>query len=279
MGTDALTERQRTLLERWLPGATVVRDHSWGLVERQVLEVTHDGERYVVKAGGCDDHHMLREIDAHRRWLGPWTSRGRAPEMVHADEDARLLLTRYLPGTLVLGSRHAADPQVFRQAGRLLALLHDQPAVSDDGFEARERDKALAWLDKPHRIAPEVVERLRAEVSSWPTPPATLVPTHGDWTSRNWLVHDGVVSVIDFGRAGLRPPPTDFARLAAGEFRGDPELETAFLEGYGTDPREPEAWRRQRVREAIATAVWAHLVGDEPFEAQGHRMIADVLAG
>ncbi|MGW6199374.1 phosphotransferase family protein [Kribbella sp. NPDC055110] len=33
-------------------------------------------------------------------------------------------------------------------------------------------------------------------------PPATLVPTHGDWQPRNWLVDNGTVRVIDFGRAG-----------------------------------------------------------------------------
>lgn len=105
------------------------------------------------------------------------------------------------------------------------------------------------------------------------------MPTHGDWQPRNWVVHKGVVSVIDLGRADLRPALTDFARLAAQQFRTDPALEAAFLHGYGDDPREPAAWRRNRIREAIATAVWAHQVGDEPFETQGHRMIAEALAG
>ena len=31
-------------------------------------------------------------------------------------------------------------------------------------------------------------------------------------------------------------------------------------------------------REAIGTAVWAHNAGDERFEQQGHRMIAEALA-
>ena len=105
-----------------------------------------------------------------------------------------------------------------------------------------------------------------------------LVPTHGDWQPRNWLVHDGVVSVIDLGRADLRPAMTDLTRLAAQDFRRDPRLEAAFLEGYGSDPREPSAWHRTRLREAVGTAVWAHQVGDEAFEAQGHRMIEDALA-
>jgi hypothetical protein len=31
------------------------------------------------------------------------------------------------------------------------------------------------------------------------------------------------------------------------------------------------------IHEAIGTAAWAHQVGDEPFEQQGHRMIAEAL--
>jgi len=75
----------------------------------------------------------------------------------------------------------------------------------------------------------------------------------------------------------MRPALTNFARLAAQDFRRDPSLEKAVLDGYGPDPREKQAWHRSRVREAISTAAWAYRVGDESFEAQGHRMIADAL--
>jgi aminoglycoside phosphotransferase (APT) family kinase protein len=265
-------------MDQWLPGATVEKDHSWGLVATTVLEVTRSGARFIVKAGGTGDHHIERELHAHRNWLLPWTSRGRAPALEHGDHDATILLTRYLPGDLVLGTEHVDDPAVYRQAGELLALLHAQTGITDHDYERRENEKALAWLDRPHRIAPSTVEQLRAEIATWPAPPAVVVPTHGDWQPRNWLVHDGVVSIIDFGRAAMRPALTDFARLAAQDFRRDPRLEAAFLDGYGSDPRETGAWYRSRLREAISTAGWAHQVGDEPFEAQGHRMIAEALA-
>lgn len=265
----ALTARQRELLARWLPDAVVVADHSWGLVERAVLEVTAGGERYVVKAGGPDDHHMAREVGAYERWLTPWTAIGRAPRLAHADADARLLVTHLLPGLLVEGSPADGDPGTYRQAGRLLALLHRQASRVDATYEQRRNRRALAWLDGPHRIPADDERRLRAEVASWPDGPATVVPTHGDWQPRNWLVHDGVVSVIDLGRFDLRPAMTDLTRLAARQFQRDPGLEAAFLEGYGGDPREPDAWRREQVREAIATAAWAHQVGDEAFEAEG----------
>lgn len=274
----SLPASQRALLNAWLPGAIVEKDHSWGLVETTVLEVTCAGSRFIVKAGGREDHHIARELHAYQHWLGPWTSIGRAPALEFADTEAKLLVTRFLPGQLVLGSGHDDDPRVYRQAGELLALFHAQTTVTDQDYESRENDKALAWLSRPHRIAPSIAARLRDQIATWPTPPATLTPTHGDWQPRNWLIDHDLVSVIDFGRAAMRPAPTDFARLAVQEFRRDRNLETAFLEGYGTDPREKDAWQRTMVREAIGTAAWAHQVGDERFEAQGHRMIAEALS-
>lgn len=274
---DHLTHRQRELLDAWLPGHVVVADHSWGLVSTRVLEVEHGGRRFIVKAAADDDTHLPREVRAHREWLGPWTRIGRAPLLQHDDIAARILVTGCLPGVLVAGHDAQDDADTYRQAGALLALLHAQASTEDDTYESHERRRSLAFLDEPHRIAPDVEARLRDEIASWPTTATTVVPTHGDWQPRNWLVHDGVVSVIDFGRAALRPAATDLTRLVAQDFRRDPALETAFLTGYGGDPRDPQAWRRLRLREAIGTAVWAYRIGDGPFEAQGHRMIADAL--
>jgi hypothetical protein len=274
----AVSSRQMSLLHRWLPGSEVVRDLGWGLVETTVLEVDAGGARFVVKAGGASDHHVAREIHAHRNWLDPWTSTGQAPVLVHADVDAKVLLTRYLEGELVEGSPSAESPGVFRQAGVLLARFHGQLAVDDRDYEEGENRKILGRLAAPHRIAAETVDRLRAEILAWPTPPAKLVPTHGDWQPRNWLVQAGQVRIIDFGRAALRPAMTDFTRLAAQDFLRDPGLDVAFVRGYGHDPREQGAWHRTRLREAIGTAVWAYQVNDVAFEAQGHRMIAAALA-
>lgn len=124
----------------------------------------------------------------------------------------------------------------------------------------------------------EIERRVRAEVSSWPGGGARVVPTHGDWQPRNWLIDEGVVRVIDFGRADLRPPTEDFVRLARQDFARDPDLEAAFIDGYGSDPREPDAWRRALVGEAVGTAVWAHGVGDEEFEQFGHQLLTGLFA-
>ncbi|TDW22406.1 phosphotransferase [Kribbella kalugense] len=272
-----LSDRQRELLREWLPSAEVLKDHSWGLVGTVVLELLHNGERYIAKAGDAADRHLARELRAHRNWLTPWTAQGRAPQLIRADSDAKLLLTQFLPGELVEGSPAEWAPDTYRQAGELLAAFHRQSAVPDDAYETRENQRILTHLAKPHRINPVLADRLRAEIADWPTPPAVLVPTHGDWQPRNWLTDDGTIRIIDFGRADLRPAYTDFVRLAAQQFRSMPALETAFVSGYGPDPREPDVWHRARIREAVSTAVWAHQVGDEAFEQQGHRMIAEAV--
>lgn len=277
-GLDKLSVQQRRLVSQWLPGAIVEKDHSWGLVETAVLQLTHAGSRLIVKAGGESDHHIEREIHAYLNWLDPWTSIGRAPALRHFDPEAKLLVTSYLAGRLVLGTDQADDPDTYLQTGQLLALLHAQTAVRDDDYETRENRKSLAWLSGPHRIAADVEEQLRVEIASWPRPAATLVPTHGDWQPRNWLTHEGVVSIIDLGRAAMRPALSDFVRLAAQDFRRIPALEAAFLEGYGSDPRDGCLWHRNRVREAIGTSAWAYWVDDDAFEAQGHRMIAEALS-
>jgi hypothetical protein len=274
-----LSPRQQALLDLWLPGATVEHDHSWGLVGTTVLEVrAPDGASYVVKAGGPDDHHIVRELAAHRQWLEPWVSASLAPGLVHGDDEAKLLVTTYLPGRLVEGTGHEWDLDTYSQAGDLLARFHGQRAFLDDGeFERRQKAETLAWLSRPHRIAADAVAVLTADVTRWPSQRSLLVPTHGDWQPRNWLIHDGRVGVIDFGRADLRPAHTDLGRLAAQQFKSEPALEGAFFDGYGADPREPGAWLRTRIREAVGTAAWAFTVGDEPYEQHGHRMVADVL--
>jgi hypothetical protein len=60
----ALSHAQHELLEAWFPEAAVVRDLSWGLVGTVVLEINHEGNRYV-KAGDAEDQHLKREIHAH----------------------------------------------------------------------------------------------------------------------------------------------------------------------------------------------------------------------
>ncbi|GAA2750049.1 phosphotransferase family protein [Amnibacterium kyonggiense] len=276
-GGSGLSPEQRRILAEWFPRHRVLADHSWGLVGTFVLEVDTGSGRVIVKAGDEHDHHLGREVRAHREWLTPWTSIGRAPALLRADERARIIATRYLPGRLVQGAPEELEPDVFRQAGALLALLHGQRTVIDHDYARILRDEVLSRFEQPHRMSAATVRAARAEVEAWSTDPVEVVPTHGDWQPRNWLLHEGEVAVIDFGRAELRPALSDLVRLESRSFRHAPALEAAFLEGYGADPRDSPWWRRERLRAAIGTAVWALAVGDAEFEAEGRREAAALL--
>lgn len=275
---QGLTERQRELVATWLPGARVVHDHAWGLLEGAVLEVETDGGRFAVKAGGPANHHIGREITAHETMTAPLVALGLAPRLVAADREANLLATEWLEGELVLDTAAASEPDTWRQAGELLRLLHGQDARTDVAWGARRIESALAALDRPHRIAPADADAARRILERWTPRPVVVVPTHGDWQPRNWLLSDGELRIIDFGRADRRPAMSDLTRVAGSDWTRHPGLEKAFLDGYGDDPRDPDAWEILLLCEAISTAVWALQVGDEAFEREGLRLIAASLA-
>ncbi|WP_235830713.1 phosphotransferase family protein [Arthrobacter cheniae] len=124
-----------------------------------------------------------------------------------------------------------------------------------------------------------VVEAAARQIlGSYQPAPVVVVPTHGDWQPRNWLRDGNWLQVIDFGRFDLRPAATDFCRLATQQWKEIPLLEEAFLNGYGPDPRNDRVWPIDLLREAVGTAVWAFVVGDTKFEAQGHRTLEEAIA-
>ena len=113
-------------------------------METTVLEVAHGGERLIVKAGAGSDRHIAQELHAHRHWLAPWTSRGRAPALRHADETAKLLVTTYQPGELVTGDERAEVPANYRQAGELLSMAGHHASAARMPYTTRFGMAAIA---------------------------------------------------------------------------------------------------------------------------------------
>lgn len=291
-GDTGLDDEQIAFMQQTLPDAVVVADDSWGLLDTRVLHVRAGDESFTVKASGPTNTHFPRELDAHRTATAALRAGGDTGALIAANEEYRVLVLERVPGHLALGAPDEHDPDVHRQAGAVLRRLHDQDTRHDPTFLQHEQAKALAALDAPHRIPDGVVAHTRAALRALPTDHTTqsLVPTHGDFHPRNWIVDDEDdasdsrddrrrrLRVIDFGRFGWRPASFDLTRLAVLHWQHDPELEAAFFDGYGDDPRESDAWRWLQLREAVGTATWAYAVGDEGFEAQGHDMLRRALA-
>lgn len=251
-------------------------EHTWRHDDVTVLEVGHGGETYVVKAAPAGDTHIGREVAAHRSWLMPWT--GRAPRLHAADPGANMLVTTRLPGGFVAGTAAEGDPEVYRQAGELLAAFHAQASVEDETYEQQLDERVLTWLEHDHAIDAETEKRIRAQIGSWDLPPTRLVPTHGDWQPRAWGLHDGVVHVVDLGRFEFRPAIADLVRLSALQLADDEAIDAAFVSGYGSDPRQSHEWHRDQLRQGASAAVWAHRMGSTEVEAHAHQQIREALA-
>jgi len=114
-----------------------------------------------------------------------------------------------------------------------------------------------------------------------PRHPVRLHFTHGDYQPRNWLVHEGRIAVIDFGRGAQRSWVSDLVRLRSKDFHGRPELESAFMRGTGRelDGSALAALELETIREAIGTVVWSRGIGDNDFEQHGRVMVRRLLEG
>lgn len=273
-----LTDAQSRFIESRLSAATLVEDLSWGVVDTVVLSLRTARGDVIVKAAGPKNHHIGREISAHEGYTSTLVESRAAGRLIGASREVNILITEFLEGHLVEGAPAEHEPETYHLAGRLLRAFHNQAARTDPDFERLATERTLAWLGAEHRIAPDLDAAARGILGDYRPAPVTTVPTHGDWQPRNWLAHNGRIKVIDFGRFDFRPAESDLCRLATQQWRTGPDLEAAFLDGYGSDPRDPALWRILQLREAIGTAAWAYQVGDESFEAQGHRMLREALA-
>jgi len=273
-----LSAEQAVRIRSWLGNVQVLEDLSWNLTDTKVLHLRSNQREFILKTGGENNHHISRELHAHQGYTAELKSRGIAANMLFSSEELRLMVLDYLPGQLCVGTRNEFSPDIYRQAGAALKLFHRQAQRVDQNYEARLALKFRRLLSLEHRISLHHCQQIERILDAQVPQVVVLVPTHGDWQPRNWLVDRGLLRIIDFGRFEFRPAASDLARLAVQQFKGHPELEFAFLEGYGQDPRHEPSWGIMQLREAIGTAIWAYQVGDAEFEAQGHLMLQEALA-
>lgn len=270
-----LEPRQQGLIDRWLPGAEFVKDMSWGLVDSTVLHLSSRGRDVVVKAGGPANHHIGREITAYTTAVPVLGDA--APTLIHSDRAARILVTSFIDGELVDDGPWESDPATIREAGRILSVLHGLDTQVDETIERNLVRAALRWLSKENGIPRAQAAEARRRLEEYVPSAAAVVPSHGDYSGRNWIRSDSL-GVIDFGRFGYRPARQDFLRMFFRRGYDHPEERELFSEGYGQDiSGEGRAWWTDVLREAVATVGWAHKVGDRSFEDLGRRFIEIAL--
>lgn len=272
---SGITDVQRRLLDGWLGTWQIVDDYSWPLQDTTVLHVRTADQDCIVKAA-TSSHHIPREIAAHRQVLH--TVQGVAPALLHESAADFLLVTRYQPGEIVEGSPAEWKPETYQQAGALLRKLL-VPGERSSDYSARLRRQCMFDLDNAADLLPEPqVSTLRSRVESTPAQPVPVSFTHGDFQPRNWLIHDGNVSVIDFGRAEPRHWTSELFRLRNRQFVGRPDLEEAFFDGLGItiEAADEHVWQLEQIHQSVSTVVQAHEHGDFRFEQAGRAMVRKI---
>src|SRR5665213_3587843 len=225
-----LTSQQTRLLESWLGSWEAIDDYSWPLQDTLVLHVRGQAGEHIIKASQTS-HHIAREIEAYQKVLSGITAP--IPQLQHADIDAGVLVTSFLPGILVLDSPGEWSPDVYRQAGEILAEIQVPQGISSRYLDELLSGVEILMVDANGLIPQSQLEALSIELGKFQSYPIQLHFTHGDYQPRNWLTNDGMLSVIDFGRGAQRSCVSDLVRLQNQQFLDNPELADAFMEGWG----------------------------------------------
>jgi Ser/Thr protein kinase RdoA (MazF antagonist) len=241
----------------------------------------HDGHRstVVVRAHSAirgdviikihiDSERHERELAAYRAWVP--TLGDHAPTLLGALTTPPTVCITAMPGVPLA---HAAlsgseERQVYTEAGRLLALYHRAaPARIDYSRPVWLAQRGRHWLAAAGNLIDDHTKaQAHADIEALANLPVhTVVPCHLDFTPGNLLVSSaGTVSVIDFERSRYDIAARDLVRLASRVWPSRPDLEHAFLDGYGPlSELDRELIDRYAVIDRIsAIAASAHRRGD-----------------
>lgn len=230
------------------------------------------------------DTRALREV-------APGMDPGTAPLLLAADPLQQALLLTPVPGRTakVLSLTRAEQRALHRQAGRWLRRFHGgtwELSAQDHADAAAEVARAAAGADNHlgragALIAPEGHRTVQWHATALgrlgPLPVGFI---HGDYQERNWLLDADALArgfgAVDLERARPHAAVADLVPLACGSWVGRPDLQEAFLDGYGRALTAEEQWalRCLCALDAASAISWGAPHGDLEIVARGRATLA-----
>jgi Ser/Thr protein kinase RdoA (MazF antagonist) len=192
--------------------------------------------KVIVKIHRSPQRHR-QETHAYRIWTPALD--GQAPDLIAVNADPPAIAITAVPGQALdrLLLPLEAERDAHRRAGAVLRTLHAAgPSKRDLGFKTFLAERGRYWIShagaKINSRRRRKLERLLEQLAGLPVD--TLTPCHLDFMPRNLLrADDGTIRVIDFEHARYDFPARDLVRLATRIWPHRPDLEEAFLYGYG----------------------------------------------
>ncbi|MGN8246485.1 phosphotransferase [Cellulomonas soli] len=228
--------------------------------------------------------------------LAPFVDAGRLPFAVprpagfaHLPEGGRACVHREIAGRPLQLETLTPGPGLAASLGRALAALHELPTslVEDAGLPVYDasayRARRQAEVDEAARtgkVPPTLLRRweeMLEDVALWRFRPTVV---HGDLTSEDVLVRDGVVAgVLDWNEAKVADPADDLAWVLVAAPQDAAE---AVMEAYQlrrTELTDPHLTDRALLAGELALARWllhGVRVHDEAIIADAVEMLTDL---
>ncbi|MFJ8018743.1 phosphotransferase [Streptomyces sp. NPDC096311] len=264
------------------------RDVSHSRPNSRVWELTCAAEIVFTKLAASAtafgrDTRALREV-------APGMEPGTAPLLLASDPHQQALLLSPVPGRMVksLSLTPAVQRMLHRRAGSWLRRFHGGAGElsAQDHADAAVEVARAAGCEKHLAGAADLIGPAERRTVRWhasalgqlgPLPTGFI---HGDFQERNWLL-DGalaapVFGAVDLERARPHAAVADLVPLASGSWIGRPDLQTAFLEGYGRVLADGEQWalRCLCALDAASAISWGVPNGDLEIVARGRAALA-----
>jgi thiamine kinase-like enzyme len=208
---------------------------------------------------------------------------GVSPEVIHADADSGLMVTRFIPGAVTMSpAAFKARPGSPARAGAAFARLHRSGAEFPFRFElfAMIDDylrilatKDVALPEGYHDVVAEA-EAVRAALAAHPLP---LAPCHCDPLCENFLDTGDRMWIVDWEYSGMNDPMWDLGDLSV-EGAFDDAQDEEMLRAYFGAPPSASDRGRMVIYKAMCDLLWTlwgliQLANDNP--ADDFRAYAD----
>lgn len=257
-GLQALTSIPAELAKLFVPAWTkshLVAYAPEKCATAQCLDDRSNVLAYAKVYRGDEGQRIFRVYEALRE---SWSSASNAfglPRAIAYSEAHRMLLLEPIEGERIADLQGDDALGGYELLGAALGTLHNLPVL--EGLPPFKR------LDvKRLRQAAQIIAQARPDVerealrladaltSQWQTHVETPVCLHGDVHSKNGILRDGRLTLIDFDQAGAGSPAADLGSLLAGlaynRLSGiipqtiAHKLGEAFLDGYARQRQLPE---------------------------------------
>jgi thiamine kinase-like enzyme len=232
-----------------------------GGITNENFKATVAGETYVIRVFGERAEMLLIDRALECRITKLAAELGVGPELIAAQIDRGVLVTRYIPGGIVSADR-MRDTEILRQVAKTLRKVHAVPddLGSLDPFRDTRyyRDQVASYGVPVH---PEYTAgiMLAAEIEDLVDyTPCGLC--HSDLLSANFITAPDGIYLVDWEYAGKGDPLFDLANMSVNH-AFTPEQDAMFLELYqGTaDEVDLAKIRVMRFVSAIREAGWSYL--------------------